>query len=64
MTQPASNASHEASSPRIRYCDRCARRSPALRFDDLSLQELCDECWTFLVRRRGALTAGSQPKTA
>ncbi len=43
--------------PRIRYCDRCARRATALHLDDLSLQELCDDCIKILSRRRGALAA-------
>ena len=33
-------------------CDRCARRSPSLLFDDISLQELCGDCFDHLKRRR------------
>jgi hypothetical protein len=36
----------------IKYCDRCARRSMALFFDDLTLQELCQECCDRLKRKR------------
>lgn len=36
----------------IKYCDRCARRSMALFFDDLTLQELCQECSDRLKRKR------------
>lgn len=38
------------------YCDRCARRSSDLVFDDLGLQELCAECRRALARRRMRLT--------
>lgn len=61
MIHPVSNASNDASAPRIRYCDRCARRSPTLHLDDLSLQEICDDCRTSLARRRGALAERSKP---
>lgn len=33
-------------------CDRCARRSTTLLFDDISLQELCRDCFDRLKRRR------------
>lgn len=36
----------------ITYCDRCARRSSKLLFDELSLQELCEDCFNKLTRRR------------
>jgi len=49
----SSNVSNDAQSVGVRYCDRCARRSLALFFDDLTLQELCQECCDRLTRRRG-----------
>jgi hypothetical protein len=36
----------------MKYCDRCARRSIALFYDDLTLQELCQECCERLRRKR------------
>jgi len=36
----------------MKYCDRCARRSPVLFYDDLTLQELCHECCERLKRKR------------
>ena len=36
----------------FKICDRYARRSTTLLFDDLSLQELCRECSDRLKRRR------------
>ena len=45
--------STEAQARAIKYCDRCARRSMALFFDDLTLQELCQECCDRLKRKRG-----------
>ena len=63
MNHSVSNASADAPAPGIRYCGRCARRSSTLRFDDLSSQELCDDCRTSLARRRGALAARSRTKT-
>jgi hypothetical protein len=44
--------STEAQATTIKYCDRCARRSMALFFDDLTLQELCQECCDRLKRTR------------
>ena len=34
------------------FCDRCARRSRSLVSDELSSQELCQDCFTQLTRRR------------
>lgn len=36
----------------VGYCHRCARRTSKLRCDDLTLQELCQECWERLKRKR------------
>jgi len=36
----------------MKYCDRCARRSLALFYDDLTLQELCQERCERLKRKR------------
>ena len=44
--------STEAQASAIKYCDRCARRSMTLFFDDLTLQELCQECCDRLKRKR------------
>jgi hypothetical protein len=48
----SSRLSNEVQSIVVTYCDRCARRSPKLLFDDLSLQELCEDCFDVLTRRR------------
>jgi len=61
MKDPAS-PSTEAQAKAIKYCDRCARRSPALFFDDLTLQELCQECYDRLKRKRGMATSPAKPK--
>jgi len=36
----------------VKCCDRCARRAFTLFFDDLTLQDLCEECCDWLKRRR------------
>lgn len=46
------NASNDLQSFTQKYCDRCARRSRALLYDDLTLQELCQDCCDRLRRRR------------
>jgi hypothetical protein len=46
------NTSNEIHSIALKYCDRCARRSPSLLYDDLTLQELCQDCCNRLKRRR------------
>jgi hypothetical protein len=46
------NASNEIQSITIKYCDRCARRSQALLYDEVTLQELCQDCCNLLKRRR------------
>lgn len=50
--QDPSHRSNEVPSTVVTYCDRCARRSSQLLFDDLSLQELCEDCFDILTRRR------------
>ncbi len=60
MKDPAS-PSTEAQAKAIKYCDRCARRSPALFFDDLTLQELCQDCCDRLKRKRGMVSRPSNP---
>jgi hypothetical protein len=54
--------STEAQANAIKYCDRCARRSPALVFDDLTLQELCQDCCNRLNRKRGMASRPGKPK--
>ncbi len=46
------NASSETQPIMLKYCDRCARRSQALLYDDLTRQELCQDCCNRLKRRR------------
>ena len=48
-TSPALHEEHQAM---FKICDRCARRSTTLLFDDISLQELCRDCLDRLKRRR------------
>jgi hypothetical protein len=54
--------STEAQARAMKYCDRCARRSTALFFDDLTLQELCQECCDRLKRKRGLAAHPAKPK--
>jgi hypothetical protein len=54
--------SPEAQAKAIKYCDRCARRSLALFFDDLTLQELCQDCCDRLKRKRGMASRPAKPK--
>lgn len=42
-------------------CDRCARRSRALVSDELSSQELCQDCFTQLTRRRAVVKQPAAP---
>lgn len=44
--------SNEGQARVVKYCDRCARGSRTLSFDDLTLQELCQECCDRLKRKR------------
>jgi hypothetical protein len=46
----------------VGYCDRCARRASTLLFDDLSLQDLCQECWERLKRKREMAFRPVNPK--
>ena len=50
------DTSKEQGETPVHYCDRCARRSTDLVFDDLSLQELCADCQRELARRRMRLS--------
>lgn len=50
--QGACPRSVEQNQSPVLYCDRCARRSPALICDDMTLQELCQDCSDRLSRRR------------
>lgn len=58
----SASSSNEAQARAIKYCDRCARRSPALFFDDLTLQELCQECCDRLKRKRAMASRQAKPK--
>jgi hypothetical protein len=49
-SRPGSN---DVPSVVVRYCDRCARRTSTLNFDERSFQELCQDCWDRLARLRG-----------
>jgi hypothetical protein len=60
MKDPA-GPSTEAEVKTIKYCDRCARRSPVLFFDDLTLQELCQDCCDRLKRKRGVASRPAKP---
>lgn len=46
----------------VKYCERCARRSLKLSFDDLSLKELCPDCLDRLTHRRGFITRPAEPR--
>jgi hypothetical protein len=54
--------STEAQASAIKYCRRCARRSPALVLDDLTLQELCQDCCNRLNLKRGMASRPGKPK--
>lgn len=58
----SSSPSTEAQAKASKYCDRCARRSPALFFDDLTLQQLCQDCCDRLKRKRGMASRPANPK--
>lgn len=45
----------------VRYCERCARRSPALFLDPLSSREVCRDCLDRLTRLRGAVPQPTTP---
>ena len=51
--QNVSGALDEGQPVTFKFCDRCARRSPTLLFDDFSLQELCQDCYDHLMRLHG-----------
>jgi hypothetical protein len=46
------NVSEDPDEAKIGSCDRCARRSKDLVFDNLSLRNLCPDCLKDLERRR------------
>jgi len=48
----------ESQTRAVQYCDRCARRSGVLFYDDLTRKELCRECCDRLNRKR---TIASSP---
>jgi hypothetical protein len=62
QVKDTSSPSTEAQSGAIKYCGRCARRSPTLFFDDLTLQELCQECWDRLKRKREMAFRPAKPQ--
>ena len=54
--------SNDTQTRAVKYCDRCARRSRALVFDDLTLQELCQDCSDRLKRKREMVFRPVKPK--
>lgn len=56
------SCSIETQAGAMKYCDRCARRSIALFYDDLTLQELCQECCERLKRKREMAPRRVEPK--
>ena len=51
----------EFQSGTVKYCDRCARRSLTLFSDDLTLQELCQDCCDRLKRLRDMSSHSAKP---
>lgn len=49
---PSNRAVADSQPVSAKYCDRCARRSPCLFDDELTRQELCQDCSERLKRRR------------
>ena len=62
QVKDSSSPSTEAQGGAIKYCGRCARRSSTLFFDDLTLQDLCQECWDRLKRKREMAFRPAKPK--
>ena len=62
QVKDSSSPSTESQAGAIKYCGRCARRSPELFFDDLTLQELCQECCDQLNRKREMVFRPAKPK--
>lgn len=60
--EQSGSQSDDAQSIVVRYCDRCARRALTLLFDDLSLKELCKDCWERLKRKRETAFHPVKPK--
>lgn len=58
----SSNQMPEPQTRALKYCDRCARRSAALFYDDLTLKELCQECCDRLSRKRTITSSPTNPK--
>lgn len=58
----SSSPSTEVRSKAVKYCDRCARISWTLFFDDLTLQELCQDCYDRLKRWRDVVSRPAKPK--
>lgn len=56
-------AAQDGSPTGFAFCDRCARRSRSLVFDELSAQELCQDCFTQLSRRREGVGLFGKPRT-
>ena len=61
MTDSPSRST-ETQAKAMKYCNRCARRSRALFFDDLTLQELCQDCCDRLKRKREMASRLLNPK--
>lgn len=61
--QSFSQISADSQPMSIRYCDRCARRATTLLFDDLTLQDLCQDCLDQLKRRRDLIPYPAKPRT-
>lgn len=55
-------AAQDGTSAGFIFCDRCARRSRSLVFDELSSQELCQDCFTQLSRRRDRVSIFGKPR--
>jgi len=53
----------DIASKAVKYCDRCARRTSTVLFDDLTLQELCQDCLKTLKRRRDFINNPTRPRT-
>jgi hypothetical protein len=55
-------AAQDGTPARFVFCDRCARRSRSLVSDELSSQELCQDCFTQLTRRRAVVKQPAVPR--
>lgn len=52
MTETPRQTGKDVPSGTVKCCDRCARRAFTLFFDDLTLQDLFEDCCDWLKRRR------------